>query len=328
MEEEKISVIVPAYNIDQWLPRCLDSLLAQDYPNLEIIVVDDGSTDHTWNVIEEYQRQHANIHPVHKENGGVTSARLAGIARANGEWIGFVDGDDQVESWMYRQLLENAYKYNADISHCGHQILFPDGRTEFVHGTKQIRQQDRLTGQRDLLDGSQIDSSLCSKLFRKELFQGLENWIEPGITNNEDFFMNFFLFSKAKKAVYEDICPYRYILRKGSASYHRLHEHSIFDPIRVRKLILERCDPQLRDEAHNALLRNMLFAYAQLSMVRDSGFDAFRSRVRRMLQQQRDYFGLLSARNRLLAWMICKAPWAFHISYRMYVKLFQNQEQH
>lgn len=328
MKEERISVIVPAYNIEQWLPRCLDSLLEQEYPDLEIIVVDDGSTDHTWNVIEEYQNVHANIHPIHKENAGVTSARLAGIAQATGEWIGFVDGDDQVEPWMYRQLLENAYKYNAEISHCGHQILFPDGRIEFVHGTKQIRQQDRLTGQRDLLDGSQIDSSLCSKLFRKALFQGLENWIEPGITNNEDFFMNFFLFSKAKKAVYEDVCPYRYILRKGSASYHCLHEHSIFDPIRVRQLVLERCDPHLRDDAHNALMRNMLFAYAQLSRVGDRTYDAFRSRVRQMLQQQRNYFGLLSARNRLLAKMICTAPWAFRISYRMYVRLFQNQEQH
>lgn len=328
MKEERISVIVPAYNIEQWLPRCLDSLLEQEYPDLEIIVVDDGSKDHTWNVIEEYQNVHANIHPIHKENGGVTSARLAGIAQATGEWIGFVDGDDQVEPWMYRQLLENAHQYNADISHCGHQILFPDGRTEFVHGTKQIRQQDRLTGQKDLLDGSQIDSSLCSKLFRRELFLGLEDWMEPGITNNEDFFMNFFLFSKAKKAVYEDVCPYRYILRKGSASYHCLHEHSIFDPIRVRQLVLERCDPHLRDDAHNALMRNMLFAYAQLSMVGDRTYDAFRSRVRQMLQQQKDYFGLLSARNRLLAKMICTVPWAFRISYRMYVKLFQNQEQH
>lgn len=328
MKEERISVIVPAYNIEQWLPRCLDSLLEQEYPDLEIIVVDDGSKDHTWNVIEEYQNVHANIHPVHKENGGVTAARLAGIAQATGEWIGFVDGDDQVEPWMYRQLLENAHRYNADISHCGHQILFPDGRTEFVHGTKQIRQQDRLTGQRDLLDGSQIDSSLCSKLFRRELFLGLEDWMEPGITNNEDFFMNFFLFSKAKKSVYEDVCPYRYILRKGSASYHCLHEHSIFDPIRVRQLVLERCDPHLRDDAHNALMRNMLFAYAQLSMVGDRAYDAFRFRVRQMLQQQKDYFGLLSARNRLLAKMICTAPWAFRISYRMYVRLFQNQEQH
>lgn len=328
MEEEKISVIVPAYNIDQWLPRCLDSLLAQDYPNLEIIVVDDGSTDHTWNVIEEYQRQHANIHPVHKENGGVTSARLAGIARSNGEWIGFVDGDDQVEPWMYQKLLENAHQYCADISHCGHQIWFPDGRVEYVHGTKQIIEQNRLAGQRDLLNGGQIDSSLCSKLFRKELFQGLEAWMDPTITNNEDFFMNFFLFSKAEKAIYEDVCPYCYILRKGSASYHCLHEHSIFDPIRVRQLILERCDPELRRDAHNALLRNMLFAYAQLTVNRDGAYDVFRARVRQMLQQQRNQFVLLSARNRLLAQMICVSPWTFRISYRLYIRLFQQEEQH
>lgn len=328
MKEERISVIVPAYNVGQWLPRCLDSLLAQEHANLEIVLVDDGSTDHTWKVIEEYKNRYTNILALRKENGGVTSARLAGIAQATGEWIGFVDGDDQVEPWMYRKLLENARKYHADISHCGHQIVFPDGRVESVHGTKRICQQNRLAGQRDLLDGSQIDSSLCSKLFRKELFRGLEDWMEPGITNNEDFFMNFFLFSKAENSVYEDVCPYRYLLRKGSASYHCLHEHSIFDPIRVRQMILERCDPELREQAHNALMRNMLFAYARLAVEPDQAFDGFRVRVRQMLQEQRAYFGLLSARNRLLAKMICTAPWTFHISYRLYKMLFQREEQH
>ena len=97
MEGETISVIIPAYNVAPWLPRCLDSILAQTYPKLEIIVVDDGSADNTRQVMEDYAARDARIRPIFKENGGVTSARLAGVAAATGEWVGFADGDDAID---------------------------------------------------------------------------------------------------------------------------------------------------------------------------------------------------------------------------------------
>lgn len=86
MEGETISVIIPAYNVAPWLPRCLDSVLAQTYSKLEIIVVDDGSADNTRQVMEDYAVRDGRIRPIFKENGGVTSARLAGVAAATGEW--------------------------------------------------------------------------------------------------------------------------------------------------------------------------------------------------------------------------------------------------
>ena len=211
METERISVVVPAYNNAPWLPRCLDSLLAQTYGNLEIIVVNDGSKDDTKAVLDGYAAKHSNIHAIHKENGGVTSARLAGVAAATGDWIGFVDGDDTVEETMFAHLLENANTHQADISHCGHRVLFPDGRVEFVHGTGEKRCQDRLTGIRELLDGGQIESSLCTKLFKRELFENLAEKMDPAMKNGEDYLMNYYLFAKAERAVYEDICPYYYI---------------------------------------------------------------------------------------------------------------------
>ena len=118
MEGETISVIIPAYNVAPWLPRCLDSVLAQTYSKLEIIVVDDGSADNTRQVMEDYAARDGRIRPIFKENGGVTSARLAGVAAATGEWVGFADGDDAIDPDMYRHLLENAHAYGADISHC------------------------------------------------------------------------------------------------------------------------------------------------------------------------------------------------------------------
>ena len=328
MKPERISVVVPAYNTARWLSRSLDSLREQTYDNLEIIVVNDGSTDDTKQVLDSYAAVHPQVRVIHKENGGVTSARLRGVAKATGEWIGFMDGDDRVDPEMYARLWENAHRYGADISHCGHQVHFPDGRISYVHNSGVLRQQDMLTGVRDLLDGGQVESSLCTKLFRKELFAGLTEFIDPAIRINEDYLMNYYLFSRAKQSVYEDVCPYCYLLRAGSASYKVLHEHSIFDPIRVRQIILEHCVPELKEDAKIAQLRNLLFGYAQLAVNPQRRYDGFRRRVRELLKKERAFFSLLSKRNQILAHMICTAPWAFTLAYNGYVKLFQREEQH
>ena len=328
MEGETISVIIPAYNVAPWLPRCLDSVLAQAYSKLEIIVVDDGSADNTRQVMEDYAARDGRIRPIFKENGGVTSARLAGVAAATGEWVGFADGDDAIDPDMYRHLLENAHAYGADISHCGHRVEFPDGRVAYVHNTGGLRQQDNLTGLRDLLDGGQVESSLCTKLYRRELFAGLAERMNPAIKNNEDYLMNYFLFSRAKRSVYEDFCPYRYILRENSASFRQLNEHSLFDPIRVRELIVEDSGSEIREDARRALMRNLLFAYAQLSVHPEKRYDEWRRRVRAEMEEQEGYFHLLSKRNRLLAKMVCRTPGLFAMTYRLYEKLFRREEEH
>ncbi len=329
MNGERISVIVPAYNIASWLPRSLDSLLAQTHKNLEIVVVDDGSSDNVREVLKSYTARFTNIKAIHKENGGVTSARLRGVAEASGDWIAFMDGDDYVEPQMYARLLENAKSQNADISHCGHQILFSDGRVEYVHKTEKLRLQDRRTGLWELLDNREVSLSLCTKLYRKELFQGIADWMDPQIKYNEDLLMNFYLFRQADRSVFEGNCPYHYILRQDSASCRGISENYIFDPIRVRQLLLERCGGEMQEELRQALLRNLLFNYAQLTVHKDRrNFGAYRSRVRSLLLEQREYIPLLSLRNKILAQMICKAPWSFHIAYRMFVAVFQREEQH
>ena len=98
--QSKISIIIPAYNMENYLGRTLDSVLAQTNKNLEIIVVNDGSRDNTAKVIEDYAKRDSRIRGIHKENGGVTSARLRGIREAPGEWFGFVDGDEVLEAWL------------------------------------------------------------------------------------------------------------------------------------------------------------------------------------------------------------------------------------
>ena len=219
MEDIIISVIVPAYNIDTYIGRCLESLMKQTYTNLEIIVVDDGSTDKTGEVIEKYAVMDRRITPIHKKNGGVSSARLTGIDRATGLYIGFVDGDDYVEPEMFEHLLSNAVQYHADIAHCGYKMIFPNGHIDYYYNTKKLIMQNNMTGLKDLVSGVFVEPGLWNKLFSKRLFDNLSEHeqIITSVKINEDLLLNYFLFRKAKLSVYEDICPYNYILRQNSA---------------------------------------------------------------------------------------------------------------
>ena len=131
-----ISVIVPAYNLERYIERTIRSILRQTYQDIEIIVVDDGSKDQTAEVVKRLVEQNPEkIELIQIPNGGVTNARLTGVKQAKGEWIGFVDGDDEIEPDLYELLLNNAIKYQADISHCGYQMVFEDGRVNCFHNT-------------------------------------------------------------------------------------------------------------------------------------------------------------------------------------------------
>jgi glycosyltransferase involved in cell wall biosynthesis len=121
LENKLISIIVPIYKVEKYLEQCIKSLISQTYSNIEIILVNDGSPDSCSHICDEYEKQDIRIKVIHKENEGLVSARKAGIAVANGEYIGFVDGDDWVESKMYEDLMYYALKYNTDIVAAGYK---------------------------------------------------------------------------------------------------------------------------------------------------------------------------------------------------------------
>ncbi len=233
-----ISVVIPAYNIEAYIAKTLDSVLAQTYSNLEIIVVNDGSKDGTGDIIDTYAARDSRIRPIHKENGGVTSARLRGVAEATGEWIGFCDGDDYIEPDMYAWLMKNALDHDAVISHCGYKMVFPNGKIDYYYNTGKLVVQSGKQGCSDLLDGRFVEPGLWNKLYRRELFKGLDQWIDRSIRINEDLLMNFYLFRQAEKAVFEDVCPYHYVLRRGSAATSRVNEYKLKDPLTVRHILM------------------------------------------------------------------------------------------
>lgn len=240
METPLISVIVPAYNIEKYIVRCLDSIIAQTYKNLEIIVVDDGSGDSTGAIIDKYKEKDSRVIPIHKKNGGVSSARSCGLSVASGEYIGFVDGDDYIEPEMYEILIRNMMKYHTDISHCGYKMVFPDGHEDFYYGSGKLIEQNHRDGVRDLLRGDFVEPGLWNKLYHRSIVEGYKEsslWDET-IRINEDLLMNYIFFSKAKSAIYEDLPLYYYILRIGSAATSNSRLYKLMDPKKVLESIL------------------------------------------------------------------------------------------
>lgn len=322
---EKISIIIPAYNSGQWLPRCLDSLLVQTYQNLELIVVNDGSTDNTRVVLADYEARYPNIKVIHKENGGDLEARMTGVQYASGEWIGFTDSDDEVEPDMYERLYHNACKYNAQISHCGFKVIYSDGRVRYLNNTGLLRVQDRNTALRDLLEDKIVENGLPNKMFRRELFEGLWEKMNLCLRNNSDMLMNFYLFEKAERAVYEDVCPYHYLIRQGSTSRRKLNRHIIYDPITVRQRIVEDCDPKIRNDARAELARMCLISYRQIVVDGSSEFDEDKKRVRELICQQLPYLAVIPLRNALVILLICYVPKIFDILYPRFEKWFRQE---
>ena len=240
MENNMISVIVPIYNIENYIEKTINSIINQTYQNLEIILVDDGSTDDSGKIIDDIAKKDSRLLVIHKKNGGVTSARASGIKAATGDWIGFVDGDDYIEPDMYERLMNNAIKYDAHISHCGYQMVFPS-RVDYYYNTKRIVVQDNEQGLSDLLRGEFIEPALVNKIYRSEIVKKVlnNNLIDYSIKINEDLLMNYYFFKFSSCSIYEDVCSYHYVLRSGSAATSEINKYKLYDPLIVQKTILQ-----------------------------------------------------------------------------------------
>lgn len=256
-----ISVIIPAYNIENYIERCVKTVCEQTYENLEIIVIDDGSTDQTGKIIDRLAEKDSRILSIHKENTGVSAARNTGLDRATGDYIGFVDGDDIIDKDMYELLIKNALEYDADISHCGYQMVFPN-RVDYYHNTKEIVIQDNFRGLYDLIKADKVEPGLCNKLYRKEIIG--DNRLEEKIRINEDLLFNYVLFKRSKKSVFEDLPKYHYVVRKNSATTSNINIHKLQDPLKVLKKMMN----QETGTIYELLEKRYLYTLEKISTVK------------------------------------------------------------
>lgn len=168
MESPKITIIVAVYNTEKYLNKCVESIVNQTYQNLEIILVNDGSTDSCLVICNEYVERDKRVKVIHKTNGGQGSARNLALEAVTGEWIGFVDSDDWIDVDMYEFLLTKASTENADIVECGWKKVMMDGNIEF---SKRLNNRiiDREKAMYGLVYGGVegVNTSVCNKIFRR-----------------------------------------------------------------------------------------------------------------------------------------------------------------
>ena len=316
--KDLISVIVPAYNVENYVTNTIQSILNQTYTNIEIVCVDDGSMDNTLQKLQSLAKTDLRIKVFSKKNEGVTKARKLGLEHAHGEYIGFVDADDEIEPTMYERLYINLNKFNADISHCGHEVFYLDGRREYYYNTGRLEQQDKISGIQSLISGS-FEPGLCNKLYHNTLLNSLfhNDVMDYSIKINEDLLMNYYLFKEADLSVFDDVCLYRYLKREGSASSSELNRNHIWDQIKVKQIILDDSkDTEYELSSRKAYLLTCIHQY---NSVIDSGnpeFNSDKKMIRELICNNRQDVRSLDKKYRLLAKLIIYTPGFYKLLYK------------
>lgn len=316
--QPRITVIVPAYNVEQYIDRCITSILNQTFPNLEIIAINDGSSDATGTILDELAQKDQRLVVVHQENAGLVMVREKGIALASGDYIGFVDGDDAVDPDMYERLLNNLLEAEADISHCGLCVYWDPVTTELHYGTSVKLVQSSAEALRDLLKGELFDASLCNKLYKRGLLA--DSCLDVSIQSNEDLLRNFVLFSRAKSIVFEDFCGYQYWSRKNSMSNDAHVIRRTQQVIQARKCIVDHASDEVKQYAVQAWLSSVVNAVNSLTFVQGKESAAVCRTCRRTLHSNRDGIRFLIRRQQMAAYLILYAPWLHRIVYKLYTR--------
>lgn len=221
-----ISVIIPVFNAVGYLDRCLQSILNQTFKNIEIILVDDGSTDSSLEICYMYKEKYNNIKVYSQKNSGQGIARNIGLLKAKGNYISFIDSDDYIDKNMYRCMLDLAIFNSADVVVCGHEKVYDENKLT-LNCDEYINKYEILSDKNEMIKDyllNNISSYSCDKLFKRELL--IKNNIRfPENCYYEDVNMILKCLYHSKKVVKTDIQFYKYIQRADSTTYTRTEKH-------------------------------------------------------------------------------------------------------
>ncbi len=229
-----ISIIVPIHRVEAFLDVCILSIMRQTYKNIEIILVDDGSPDCCGKICDHYATIDSRIKVVHKPCGGPSDARNAGLAIAQGDYIGFVDSDDYVAGNMFETLVNLLEDHQADIAICGHVKTDNWGKPRKIKGSTEVHLLNAETAIKQMLQVGKYESFVWNKLFRREIFQDITF---PKGKLYEDLYTTYKLLAKAKKIVYTSEVKYYYRQRLGSI-IHTVYSPKYYDYVHASKEVL------------------------------------------------------------------------------------------
>lgn len=208
-----ISIIVPVYNVESYLPECLESIAKQTYKNLQIILVDDGSKDLSPIICDEWAKKDIRVKVIHKVNGGLSDARNEGLKNAVGEYVCFVDSDDILNPDFVKLLYDAIIQCNTPISACKIQCFFDGDIPNFEDVENQLRLLSAEEALEQILDGNGVSASACNKMYTADLLKG-ESFVYG--KHHEDEFFTYRIIDRAEQIAYTNSALYYYRQRAGS----------------------------------------------------------------------------------------------------------------
>ncbi len=247
-----ISIIVPVYNVEEYLEECIESITAQTCNDLELVLVDDGSTDKSAGICDIYAAKDSRIRVVHKQNGGLVSARKAGLKVARGEYIGFVDGDDYISPDMYEKLMLSLKENNADFVQCSAKRDSYEIKNEVIDFTNEVRHETFIRFYND-----DIMHSLCFCLCKADLIRKAYNEVPDNMLYGEDAAGFMHMIALSGKAGFISDRLYTYRLREASIS----HRNSLYDFANVWKYCADyilQNDPYMDKQQLESLFENKI----------------------------------------------------------------------
>lgn len=258
-----LSVIVPVYNSEVYIKECLTSILNQSIADLEILIIDDGSTDHSFEICKEFGKSDTRVNIISQKNSGPSVARNVGLDSANGKYIGFVDSDDWLDQDMYEQLYLNLVKYDADIAMCGYYTIYGVDDIRLRHCSDRIVVMNPAEMLSEYIDWNLIGAAVWSKIYKRELFRNLR--FPKNIMGREDAFVMPRLLGAAKRGVHIGTPKYHYRIRPEGLYRREFNESKLTWPAVEKELIIYLKDtyPELVDKAMH------LHAYTIIDLLKD-----------------------------------------------------------
>lgn len=255
-----ISVIVPIYNVEKYLDRCVDSIINQTYKNLEIILVDDGSPDNCPKMCDDYAKIDNRIKVVHKENGGLSDARNVGMKVATGEYVSFIDSDDYISLDFYETLLQTMIDNDSDIVECGVVKFYEDNNFDEYSDDLKVTNYDTLDGLEGLINENPFKQHVWNKLYKSNIALDIPYAVGK---LNEDEFWTYQIFGKAKKFTRINKTMYYYFQRGSSimGNGYNIRRLDALEGKMNRQAYIEKNFPTLATKAKVDLYGSCMFAY-------------------------------------------------------------------
>ena len=283
--QDKISVIIPVFKVEEYLDECVESVITQTYNNLEIILVDDGSPDNCPDICDEWAKKDNRIKVIHKQNGGLSDARNAGLDIVSGEYIVFVDSDDYIMPDMVEKLYTAIIREKADIAACG--IITCEGEKRNAWGYQNlVATSERIYEL--LYDEAKYPVAACNKMYRRQCWQSLRFPVDKTC---EDAFTTYQLIHQAQRIVMIPEALYCYRIRPGSimTSSFSLKKMDEEEAWRCNYQFIEKNHPKLKKNAFDFYLLRMNILIHSMSTEDRKTFNAQYKQLRRILKENLFY---------------------------------------